>query len=64
MTAAAAEAEIPTGETRPNIIVRVLAILPYILPVIESLGFGRELWESYALVSKFVIFFNPILMVR
>jgi len=48
---------------RPNAIWRVLACLPYLVPLMGSLAFGNEVYAKYPLTSILIILFQPLLQV-
>lgn len=49
---------------RPNAIWRVLACLPYLVPLMGSLAFGNEVYAKYPLTSILIILFQPLLQVN
>lgn len=46
---------------RPNAVWRVLACLPYLVPLMGSLAFGTELYDKYPLTSILILVFQPLL---
>lgn len=47
--------------TRPNAVMRFTAILPYVLPLVEGLVFGRAVFAAFPIVALLLIPFAPML---
>eukprot|EP00899_Mesostigma_viride_P022596 jgi/Mesvir1/3520/Mv11996-RA.1 len=49
-------------EGKPNAWWRILSVIPYVLPLIEGLVFGREVYLAYPFFTFLLIPFTPVLM--
>jgi len=54
----------PIMSGRPNALWRVLSCLPYLVPLMGSLAFGTEMYDSHPLTSILILVFQPLLQVR
>jgi hypothetical protein len=54
----------PIMAGRPTALWRVLSCLPYLVPLMGSLAFGTEMYDSHPLTSILILVFQPLLQVR